>query len=230
MHLSTQLLAALQQLHRAVQPVPGLGQAVRQHLLLNLRLWSRAPADSQAQLFSLLKHLAEVQCCCMCFSIVTHGCLTFSTKGACCAIPACLVAVRSSPSVAFCIYISGRVTMRATWQIKRVSRLLTKHYEKMALRHAREPASAGLQGDAGGLLQGDPSALLAILRVPTLLDAMRSNYLTAEAASIAPSMVGPAEVQELRRQLMGFVGTVLAVQTSPGLLPELTLDGEDIEV
>ena len=59
-HLDAQLLSALEQLHRAVLPVAGLAQAVRQQLLLNLRLWSRAPAESQVQLLSLMERLAKV--------------------------------------------------------------------------------------------------------------------------------------------------------------------------
>ncbi|KAK9806574.1 hypothetical protein WJX73_003713 [Symbiochloris irregularis] len=59
-HLDAKLLTALVQLHAAVF-VPGdaLARSVRQHLLLKLPLWSRAPVDIQMNLLTLIHTIIE---------------------------------------------------------------------------------------------------------------------------------------------------------------------------
>lgn len=60
-HLDAKLLTGLVQLHAAVF-VPGdaLARAVRQHLLLKLPLWARAPVDIQMKLLALIHTIIEV--------------------------------------------------------------------------------------------------------------------------------------------------------------------------
>ena len=59
-HLNAALLHAFESLLRAVTPSEALTKQLLQQLLLNLRLWSSAPADGQLSLQALILKLAKV--------------------------------------------------------------------------------------------------------------------------------------------------------------------------
>lgn len=61
-HLNPALLHALEALLKAVTPSEALTEQLLRQLLLNLRLWSSAPAAGQLSLQSLILKLAKAGC------------------------------------------------------------------------------------------------------------------------------------------------------------------------
>ena len=60
-HLNAALLHAFESLLRAVTPSEALTKQLLQQLLLNLKLWSAAPAAGQRSLQALILKLAKVE-------------------------------------------------------------------------------------------------------------------------------------------------------------------------